>query len=208
MENEAEKAEQRVSDLQSDDRTKIRRGLMRFRKFAHRVKGQLKWMKSLSQQATENLQLYVIDSPEPKSDEQETQRGIVFNVDGKTDTTPGILRCVYRYSCLLILLDFRRGVQVRVGLSPVLETILLKQSWERTEQDLEDLTWLMSQLKCFSQYTPYALRELSRILCYEAYEKGRVIIRQGTSLSICLFVCLSVLLKGWCFQCILSTFHR
>jgi hypothetical protein len=82
MESEAEQAEQRCP---KDNHTKLRRGLVRFRKFAYRVKAQLQWMKSLSQKAAENLQLYVIDGPEPKNDEQDLQRGIVFNVDGKPD---------------------------------------------------------------------------------------------------------------------------
>jgi CRP-like cAMP-binding protein len=92
---------------------------------------------------------------------------------------PRLFSHPYRYIVLILYIDFRRDVQVKVRLSPVLETILLKPSWERTEQDLEELTWLMSRLKCFSQYTPYTLRELSRILGYEAFEKGRVVIRQG-----------------------------
>ncbi|XP_062520482.1 uncharacterized protein LOC134195480 [Corticium candelabrum] len=133
-------------------------GLRRFRHFARIVKGQLPWMKSLCEDTTELFQPIVIDSREgtPENHSQLESPRKCFNVD-----------------------DFKRNVQTRVDLSAWNKAILSKHSLSRTENDLDDLKWLTRSLKCFEQYSPFVLRELSRVLYYEAYEKGRVVVKQG-----------------------------
>ena len=65
------------------------------------------------------------------------------------------------------------------GLAPKAKAILTKTSWSRTEEELKFLHRFTVKLKCFDRYPIYVRKELASVLYYEAFEQGRVIIRQG-----------------------------
>ena len=75
--------------------------------------------------------------------------------------------------------SFRPDVQACRGLPDLAKSILMKPSWARTEDDVKFLHVFTMRLKWFDKYSLYVRKELSRILYYEAYEAGRVLVRQG-----------------------------
>lgn len=40
---------------------------------------------------------------------------------------------------------------------------------------------VVKKLKCFDRYPMYVKRELAKVLYYDMFEKGRVVIKQGKS---------------------------
>ena len=75
--------------------------------------------------------------------------------------------------------SFRPDIQACGELSPQAKNILMKPSPSRTDKELQFLHRFTLQLKCFECYSVYVRKELARVLLYKAFEKGRVIIRQG-----------------------------
>ena len=57
--------------------------------------------------------------------------------------------------------------------------ILVKPSQLRTEEELMMLKDVVDRLKCFDRYTQKIRHDLARIVYYEMYDKGRVLIKQG-----------------------------
>ena len=74
---------------------------------------------------------------------------------------------------------FRPETQSCGGLTPRAKGVLMKPSWLRTHEELKFLHTFTLKLKCFERYPVYVRKELSSVLYYESFEKGRVIIRQG-----------------------------
>ena len=122
----------------------------RFKTLANKVKNQIVWKKGL-QRAEEHLKLYVV--PGGEGGQSET---LTFNVNA-----------------------FKPEIQSWEGLSPKAKAILVKPSWMRTEDELKFLHRFTIRLKCFDRYPMYVRKELARVLYYESFEKGRVVIRQG-----------------------------
>lgn len=122
----------------------------RFKSLARMVKNQVVWKKGLHQ-AEEHLKTYVV-----QQQGDSTTEALTFNVNA-----------------------FRPDVQACGGLSLRAKNILSKPSWCRTDAELQFLHRITLQLKCFERYPVYVRKELARVLCYESFEKGRVIIRQG-----------------------------
>lgn len=52
-------------------------------------------------------------------------------------------------------------------------------SWSRTEEEVEVVLQVVKKLKCFGRYAMYVKRELAKVLYYDMFEKGRVVIKQG-----------------------------
>ena len=52
-------------------------------------------------------------------------------------------------------------------------------SWNRTEEEIEVVLQVVKKLKCFDRYPMYVKRELAKVLYYDMFEKGRVVIKQG-----------------------------
>ena len=75
--------------------------------------------------------------------------------------------------------SFRPDIQACGELSPQAKNILMKPLPSRTDKELQFLHRFTLQLKCFECYSVYVRKELARVLLYKAFEKGRVIIRQG-----------------------------
>ena len=64
-------------------------------------------------------------------------------------------------------------------LSRKAKLILMKPTHTRNAEELRFLDRCIVRLKCFDQYTIPVRKQLSTVLYFEAFEKGRVIIRQG-----------------------------
>ena len=125
-------------------------GFQRFKTLANKLKNQIVWKKGL-QRAEEHLKMYVVPGGEGGQNETMT-----FNVNA-----------------------FKPEIQSWEGLSPKAKAILVKPSWMRTEDELKFLHRFTIRLKCFDRYPMYVRKELARVLYYESFEKGRVVIRQG-----------------------------
>ena len=122
-----------------------------FRKTARMVKNQLVWTKGLVKDAEEHLKTYVVES---QGDGQ--PEALTFNLNA-----------------------FRPDVQSCGSLTSRAKKILMKASSNRNEEDLKFLEKFTLRLKCFDRYPLYVRKELARVLYYEAFERGRVVIRQG-----------------------------
>lgn len=124
--------------------------LQRFKIVANKVKNQIVWTKGL-QRAEEHLKMTVIPGQDGAHSET-----LTFNVNA-----------------------FKPEIQSWEGLSPKAKAILVKPSWLRTEDELKFLHRFTIRLKCFDRYPMYVRKELARVLYYESFEQGRVVIRQG-----------------------------
>ena len=124
--------------------------LHRFKTLANKVKNQIVWKKGL-QRAEEHLKDCLVPGQEGLEGE-----ALTFNVNA-----------------------FKPEIQSWEGLSPKAKAILVKPSWLRTEDELRFLHRFTIRLKCFDRYPVYVRKELARVLYYESFEKGRVVIRQG-----------------------------
>lgn len=124
---------------------------LRFRRVARMVKNQMMWTKSLAKDAEEHLKTYVVN--DTAGGEAHT---LTFNVNA-----------------------FRPDIQSFTGLTPNAKAILVKPSWLRSENELRYLYNFTVRLKCFDRYSVFIRKELTRVIYYEAFEKGRVVLRQG-----------------------------
>ena len=124
--------------------------LQRFKALANKVKNQIVWTKGL-QRAEEHLKNYVVPGRDGVQGE-----ALTFNVNA-----------------------FKPEIQSWEGLSQKAKAILVKPSWLRADDELKFLHRFTIRLKCFDRYPMYVRKELARVLHYESFEKGRVVIRQG-----------------------------
>lgn len=92
--------------------------------------------------------------------------------------------------------EFRPEVKMFAGLTTKAKAFLLKPAWLRTEVELKYLYKFIIRLKCFERYSPYIRKELAKLIYYEAYDKDRVIIRQGdTGMKFYFIISGSVLIE-------------
>ena len=142
--------------------------LDKFKLTARIVKKNMTLTKGLAQEAEKHLKIYAVPSTEEKESELFT-----FNVQ-----------------------SFFPECQSISGLSMRVKMILLKVAWSRTEEELTIVRRFVMKLPCFSRYSLYVRQELAHVLYYEAFEKGRVVIRQGdTGYSFYFIVSGSVLVE-------------
>ena len=123
--------------------------LLRFKKFACQIKNQIMWKKGL-ERAEEHLKTVV-----PTSFDSQTDT-LTFNVNA-----------------------FKPEIQSYGALSLRAKAILMQPSFNRSEEELKFIHQFTVRLKCFDRYPIYVRKELARVLYYESFEKGRVVIRQG-----------------------------
>lgn len=57
-------------------------------------------------------------------------------------------------------------------------------SWNRTAEDIEVILQVVKKLKCFDRYPMYLKRELAKVIYYDMFEKGRVVIKQGEYIQL------------------------
>lgn len=76
------------------------------------------------------------------------------------------------------------------GLTPTARRVLLKLPEERTVADLLILGDCIDRLKCFSKFDWQTRRSLCRVVYYDSYEEGRVIIKEG-HISLALYFIMS-----------------
>lgn len=74
---------------------------------------------------------------------------------------------------------FKAGNSGNAGLSKRAKFILMKNAWERTEEELELIHTVVDQMKCFEKYSPLVRRELTRVMHFETFEDGRVMLQEG-----------------------------
>lgn len=117
------------------------------------VKNQIAWTKGLARDAEAHLKTYTVQTQ--GGDQPES---LTFNLNA-----------------------FKPEVQSCGTLNPRVKTILMKPSFNRSEEELAFLHRFTQRLKCFDRYPLYVRKELASVLYYEAFEKGRVVIRQGDS---------------------------
>ena len=77
---------------------------------------------------------------------------------------------------------FKPHVQSCGSLSRSIKRTLRTLSWNRTDEEIEVVLQVVKKLKCFARYPMYVKRELARVLYYDMFEKGRVVIKQGKCL--------------------------
>lgn len=132
------------------DATKGKDGLKKFRRMARIIASQLHWTKDLVREAEEHLKTFVVPNQGDGGEE------LSFSVHA-----------------------FKRDIQPKTGISSRVKAMLIKRGWERTEEELAVVSRVLSSLKCFSRYSSYVLKELARIVAFESFGKGRVVVRQG-----------------------------
>lgn len=125
-------------------------GLKRFRRMARIIASQLHWTKDLVREAEEHLKTFVVPN------QGEGGEDLSFNVNA-----------------------FKRDIQPKTGFSSQVKVMLIKNGWERTEEELAVISRVLSSLKCFSRYSSYVRKELAKIIAFESFENGRVVVRQG-----------------------------
>jgi len=75
---------------------------------------------------------------------------------------------------------FRAGPSgTAASLAKKVRTLFSKSYLDRTDKDIDMLYPVVEQLNYFSCYSVSARREIARVLGYESYEDGRVIMREG-----------------------------
>ncbi|KAJ7381256.1 hypothetical protein OS493_001373 [Desmophyllum pertusum] len=74
---------------------------------------------------------------------------------------------------------FKPHVQSCGFLSTFVKKTLRTLSWNRTDEEIEVVLQVVKKLKCFDRYPMYVKRELAKVLYYDMFEKGRVVIKQG-----------------------------
>ena len=74
---------------------------------------------------------------------------------------------------------FHPDVVCHENLSMRAKSILSQPSWLRSEEDVQYVSRYTIRLKCLKKYPEDIRSELARVLHYEKFEKGRVVIRQG-----------------------------
>ena len=80
---------------------------------------------------------------------------------------------------IFLSLAFKPHVQSCGFLSPYVKKTLRKLSWNRTDEEIEVVLQVVKKLKCFDRYPMYVKRELAKVLYYDMFETGRVVIKQG-----------------------------
>ncbi|CAK8684310.1 unnamed protein product [Clavelina lepadiformis] len=74
---------------------------------------------------------------------------------------------------------FKTGRSGNPGLSKRARFVLMKDTWERTDKELELIHSVVNQMKCFVKYSDLVRRELARVMHLETFEDGRIIIQEG-----------------------------
>lgn len=78
-----------------------------------------------------------------------------------------------------IILAFKAHVRSVGRLSSEVKKALKKSSWHRTPNDLTLIQNVIMRIKAFETYSMALKAELSRVLSYQKFEKGRVVVQQG-----------------------------
>ena len=78
-----------------------------------------------------------------------------------------------------IILAFKAHVRSVGTLSPEVKKALKKPSCHRTPKDLALIQNVIMKIKTFETYSTALKAELSRVLSYEKFGKGRVVVQQG-----------------------------
>lgn len=125
-------------------------GLKRFRRMARIIASQLHWTKDLVREAEEHLKTFVVPSHGDGGED------LSFNVHA-----------------------FKRDIKPKTGISSRVKAMLIKNGWQRTEEELTVISRVLSYLKCFSRYSSYVKKELAKIVAFDSFEQGRVVVRQG-----------------------------
>ena len=58
----------------------------------------------------------------------------------------------------------------------------MKTPWSRTPDELKVVFDVVDKLKGFKRYPPFVKRELAKVVYFESFENGRVVVQQGTGL--------------------------
>ncbi|XP_077987469.1 uncharacterized protein LOC144442072 [Glandiceps talaboti] len=122
---------------------------LRFRTIANVVKHNLKWTKT--PQKSEDDEPFVV-----RHSEGGQEQLLTFNAAA-----------------------YKANVQSFGKVSDRAKYILSMPSWNREDEDIEYLYSIVKRLKSFDRYSNTVKRELVRVLYYEKYESGRVVVQQG-----------------------------
>ncbi|XP_070537490.1 cyclic nucleotide-binding domain-containing protein 2-like [Ptychodera flava] len=147
-----ESANENVEQIKENSslfRNKAKTPFARFRSVAKTVQHNLQWTKPPSKE--EESKAFVVQHSE--GGEPKT---LTFNADA-----------------------FKANIQSVQDLSEDVKRLLQVQSWNRTDKDVNRLFSIVKRLKCFDKYPSVVKKELSRVLYYETFEEGRVVVQQG-----------------------------
>ncbi|CAH1791879.1 unnamed protein product [Owenia fusiformis] len=121
----------------------------KFKKLAKMVKTNLIWAKDL----------------DDKHQEEEVDQTFVVKTD--------------KEALSFDLNNFRASNKSYGGISVRAKRILAKNALERSEGDLLHLRDVIDRLKCFEKYSRKIKHELARVIEYESFQEGRIILQQG-----------------------------
>ncbi|XP_064637922.1 uncharacterized protein LOC135494101 [Lineus longissimus] len=125
----------------------------RFKKLARMVKANLLWSKESD------------DKDEGRNDNQSF---VVTNTEnGQTETVS------------FNPTHYKAQGRTYGGLTASTKKILLTNQDDRTEEDLEVLKRIVDRLKCFEKYSTKVRQEMARVVEYDSFDDGKVIIKQG-----------------------------
>ncbi|CAH3124261.1 unnamed protein product, partial [Pocillopora meandrina] len=74
---------------------------------------------------------------------------------------------------------FKSPIHLSSSLSKKAKQILFKPSCQRREEEIKVIFGIVDKLKCFSRYTPLIKREIAKVVYFQQFEDGRVIVKQG-----------------------------
>eukprot|EP00794_Sanderia_malayensis_P003049 gene3049-3511_t len=74
---------------------------------------------------------------------------------------------------------FKAHIQACGRLSEEIKITLQKYSGHRTAEEVEAVGKLVRRLRCLDRYSPAVKKELGKILYYDSFEDGRLVIQQG-----------------------------
>ncbi|XP_074651655.1 uncharacterized protein LOC141906307 [Tubulanus polymorphus] len=129
---------------------------MRFKKLARMVRTNLFWRRELN------------SGKNPNEEERGARDFVIHN---KEDGTTEVLT--------FNLQIFKAKGQSYGGLTAKAKRICMKAHWERTNEDLACLKDVVKRLKCFDKYSEKVKQEMARVISYDSFDDGRIIIRQG-----------------------------
>ncbi|KAK3731514.1 hypothetical protein QZH41_008547 [Actinostola sp. cb2023] len=74
---------------------------------------------------------------------------------------------------------FKAHIQSCGTIPEEVKEILLRPSWTRSSEEVEQVLRIVKRMKGFDRYPMYVKRELAKVVYYAMYNSRRVIIRQG-----------------------------
>ncbi|XP_020613508.1 cyclic nucleotide-binding domain-containing protein 2-like [Orbicella faveolata] len=96
---------------------------------------------------------------------------------GKGKKSSSFTCCISMF--FLLLIAFKSAVHSSGHLSKKAKFILMKNPWQRKEDEMKLIYSVVDKLKCFNRYTSRIKQELARVVYFQQFGDGRVVVQQG-----------------------------